>query len=305
MSNDYDIVIVESSIFQKRLTAFDTKDIPQNIIEKKEELKTSCSCFSMNYETKFSDWIEKKYPVYSKQSWKDNKTSSAKSGSRLHILPSNFTQENKSKKKITGLLNKLTESNSKTIVPQIEEEISSTSDKLSLYNLIWSFIETSCKTQFIHLIKLYGDKYNVNVFTDFVNKKKWYPDDFILNQPVLFLSDEEYDIYCKYVKWKTSQTNILNAWCVLWKNSNSKSVDLFDKLTNDIFHLLDECLSGNMKVKKHITDYCLDQIHTISRHYLCKNTIQRLKTIDQNLLESSSKFLVKDILDLEATSCAK
>ena len=303
MSNDYDIVIVESSIFQKQLMAFNARDIPENFIAKKQELKTSCSCFSMNYETKFSDWIEKKYPAYSKQSWKDNKNSFTKTGNRLHILPLDFTKENKTKKRITGLLNKLTESNSKTLMPQIETEISSSVDKVTVYNLIWSFIETSCKTQFIHLIQFHGEEFNDNMFTDFVNNKKWYPHEFILNQQVLLLSDEEYDVYCKYVKWKTSQANIMNAWCAVWNNKEKH--DLFEKLVDDIFYLLDDCLSNNIKVKKHIIDYCLDHLHTISKHYVRHNTIQKLKKIDQNLLESSSRFLVKDILDMEATSCVK
>ena len=129
MLNDNDIITIDVSVFQKHLASFNNIDISPSSLKKKQELESTYSRFSTNHENKISDWIEKKH--HQSKYWKDYKHySTPKPNNRLHILPSNFTEEDKSKKKFTGFMNKLTESNSSTIIPQIQQEISNSSQRM-------------------------------------------------------------------------------------------------------------------------------------------------------------------------------
>ena len=298
MLNENDIITIDISTFHKQLMKFDDVNISSNYIKKKQDLESSHTCFSMDYENRFSDWIEKKHYI-AKHSWKDNRNQkqnlTGKTGNRLHILPVNFTEEEKTKKRFTGFMNKLTETNSHTIIPQINDEISNSSQKDVLYKIIWNFIEISAENRYIKILNNYDQTYNLDAFTKYVIENNWYPHDYILNKNILNLPDSEYDVYCEYVKWKKQKINILKGWCGLWKKE--ENIDLFETLLENIFNVLDTTIKNNPRERKHVVDYCLENLNIILERCDYKRYIYKLTNINESNIETSSKFLLRNILE--------
>jgi len=295
MLNDNDIITIDVSIFQKQLGSFNNLNISPSSLKKKQELESSYSCFLSNHENKITEWIEKKH--HQNKYWKDHKHYvTPKPNNRLHILPSNFTEEDKSKKKFTGFLNKLTESNSSTIIPQIQQEISNSSQKDVLYKIIWNFIEKSSEKKYIQLLNYYDKEYNMIHFKKYISDNEWYPSEYILNKNILNLSENEYDIYCQYVKWKKQQINILKGWCSFW--DKKENIEHFETLTGNIVNFLESILINISKEKKHLADYCLEYLFVIMNHNKYEKYSERLHQIPLSNLESSSKFLLKNLLEI-------
>ena len=296
MLNDNDIITIDISIFQKQLMSFNNVDISPNNLKKRQDLESSFSCFSNNHENKISDWIEKK-PYHNKY-WKDSTRHcvAPKSNNRLHILPLNFTEEDKSKKKFTGFMNKLTESNTHTILPQIKQEILISSNKDTLYKIIWNFIENSSEKKYIQLLKYYDNEYNVNHFKKYISENQWYPSDIILNKNILKLTEDEYDIYCQYVKWKKQQINILKGWCMFWNKGENE--EYFQILIDNVLTHLEPIVVNISKEKKHILDYYLEYLCIIMNRNKYETYFERIQQMPITNLESSSKFLLKNLLEI-------
>jgi hypothetical protein len=296
MLNDNDIITINISIFQKQLALFNNVDISPNNFKKRQELESSFSCFSTNNEHNISDWTEKK--SYNCKYWKDNNRHcvAPKSNNRLHILPLNFTEEDKSRKRFIGFMNKLTESNALTILPQIEQEISNSTQKDVLYKIIWNFIENSSDKKYIQLLKYYDKEYNFNHFKKYISENQWYPSEFILNKNILNLKEDEYDIYCQYVKWKKQQINTLRAWCNFWKKDDV--TENFERLIESVFNHLEQVIVNISKERKHILDYYFEFLYIIINRDQHKKYSERIQQLPIANLESSSKFLLKNLLEI-------
>jgi len=193
-------------------------------------------------------------------------------------------------------MNKLTESNALTILPQIEQEISNSTQKDVLYKIIWNFIENSSDKKYIQLLKYYDKEYNFNHFKKYISENQWYPSEFILNKNILNLKEDEYDIYCQYVKWKKQQINTLRAWCNFWKKDDV--TENFERLIESVFNHLEQVIVNISKERKHILDYYFEFLYIIINRDQHKKYSERIQQLPIANLESSSKFLLKNLLEI-------
>ena len=209
---------------------------------------------------------------------------------RLYILSSNFTEDSKVKKQLTGYLNKLTKQNTNTLYPKIQEIVKENDD--TLYDIIWDFIKNSPDELYINVLKFFDDQKTEKKYEDYVINKRWMPTDVILNNNLLKNDESLYDIYCDYVKLKKEVMNVNKAWCLIFKDIREKH----DGILQDLYELFDKY--NQSKVHKHIADFSLEQMFIFLKETQNKNFIQKFKELDLKRFESSTKFLIMNIIEL-------
>ena len=318
----YDIIKIEPTIFKDYYNKLNKNELNPFLSKKKAEIYTSI-CFHTTYEsyyhadkddeqngTRFNSHsysgnkhaYKHKYTSYKKNNahranHNQHDTNSihdnnAHGSHRLYILNTNFTEESKIKKQFTSHLNKLTKQNAELIYPKIKEILKEPT--YILYDIVWDFIKKSPEELYINILKFFETQITDKKYEQYVANKEWLPVDDILNNNPLKNDENVYDVYCDYVKWKKEITNINKAWCLIFKETHAKH----NCMIEDIYNVFEKYKES--KSHKHVVDFSLEQIFLFFKYSKCKSNdiIHKLKQFDSKYFESSTKFLIMNIIEM-------
>jgi len=291
MNDIEDIIIINKEVFHEILLNNNLK-IPENILKKYNELIKNNNCFNSKYDPK-SVWEKKKAK---------NKIINSNIN-KLYLITSNISDDNNDKKKLTGLLNKITQLNKDNILKEIKNIIANNKDNIhilnSLINIVYIFIGKNDPKKFnliyIKILNLF-DNFNNNILYNYMNNyiinNIWEPYEFIIKYDIL--NNKYYNDYCEYIKWKNNQINIIKSFIYLYEN-NSKYLDILNILLNNINIKLNNYEKIN--TNKYIIDYLLELEYIILDKIKNENIILNLKKINLNILDNSTKFIIMNIIE--------
>lgn len=269
----------------------------ENLKKKANDLISNYNCFISNYDAK-SLWEKKKMIAQKKNNSKFNNTRN-----KPRVLLIDFSDEMKCKKEFTSYLNKLTDINKETIYNKISLFIKELNDEIlnSLFNVLINFIKVSSNTIYIDVLFLFDNNYiNKNIdsyITDFIAKKEWLPKEIIMDSKVLYNNDN-YDIYCSYVKLKKHSISIIKALMIIIKKLDNINNNYYQQLLSNIYSDINHYInSNNNNNNKHIIELLLDQLIILFDHSPNEDIINDLRKIDLKTFEYSTKFKIDKILD--------
>ena len=270
----------------------------ENLKKKANDLISNYNCFISNYDAK-SLWEKKKMIAQKKNNSKFNNTRN-----KPRVLLIDFSDEMKCKKEFTSYLNKLTDINKEIIYNKISLFIKELNDEIlnSLFNVLINFIKVSSNTIYIDVLFLFDNNYiNKNIdsyITDFICKKEWLPKEIIMDSKVLYNNDN-YDIYCSYVKLKKHSISIIKALMIIIKKLNNTNNNYYQQLLSNIYSDINHYInSNNNNNNKHIIELLLDQLIILFDHSPNEDIINDLRKIDLKTFEYSTKFKIDKILDI-------
>ena len=263
---------------------YNSIDIPQNILDKAVDIKNTYSCFNSYYDPKMI-WAKKIYNNKDKYNKPKNK-------SRFHIIIPDFTKKSELKRCLIGNLNKLSIKNKDNIYEKIKEIISLNNNIDDVFMIIWNYIKTSDNEIYINLLSLFDKGYLEtmidNLWDNYINNKEWDPPKYIYENNLLILNDE-YEMYCEYTKWKRGINNINKIWI------KYKQEHLIILLNNIADYIL---IIYNTSIYKYIIDILLEQLYKIISVIKYKSIIDKIKSIDIQNLDNSTKFFIYNIIEL-------
>jgi hypothetical protein len=284
---DDKVIKIHLSIFINR---YNNIKAPDNIINKAEQLRKTCNCFNSIYDPKMI-WEKK---LFNKKDKVVLNGANINNKGKVHIIIPDFSDNSNTKRTLVGYLNKLTVKNKDLIYEKIKELIVNNSHE-EVFLIIWSYIKCSTSDNIFIYIKLFD--YFDNLFLDniidklwknYLNNKEWIPPKYIYDNNLLLLNNE-YELYCDYIKWKRGIHN-LN---VMWIKYKSDDISL---LLNDIFDYMIECIS-NSNIHKYIIDIFMEQILKILNNHKDSSIINKIKLLDIKNFDSSTKFLIYNIIE--------
>jgi hypothetical protein len=263
---------------------YNSIDIPQNILDKAVDIKNTYSCFNSYYDPKMI-WAKKIYNNKDKYNKPKNK-------SRFHIIIPDFTKKSELKRCLIGNLNKLSIKNKDNIYEKIKEIISLNNNIDDVFMIIWNYIKTSDNEIYINLLSLFDKGYLEtmidNLWDNYINNKEWDPPKYIYENNLLILNDE-YEMYCEYTKWKRGINNINKIWI---KYKHEHLIILLNNIADYILIIY------NTSIYKYIIDILLEQLYKILSVIKYKSIIDKIKSIDIQNLDNSTKFFIYNIIEL-------
>ena len=275
------IIKIDIAYFQNRYDQIG--EIPENIKNKAIDLIENYNCFKSYYDPKMI-WAKK---VYNKK----EKTTAQKN--RFHIIIPDFTDNSLLKRKILGLLNKITNKNKLSLYDNIKDIIK-TNDNHIVIEIIWEYIKLNENDLYSNILsffdKDFSDNYIDSKWKKYIESREWDPPKLFYDNNILLLNDE-YDLYCDYVKWKKGVNNINNIWLKF----------KFEEIETLLYSLFDYTIViiKENKVYKHILDIYLEQILKILSVTKTPDIINKIRDLDNSNFNSSTKFIIYNILDLE------
>ena len=287
---DIGLVKINYNIFKTCLSNFNVSNtiISDNIVNKANELVNNYNCFVSNYDAR-SLWEKKKIIASNK-----NKAPKA----RPHIIYIDFSDDAKCKKEFISYLNKLTDVNKETIyyklssfIIQVDHEILNT-----LFDVLINFIKSSNNNIYIDVLYLFNKDYIENNITNYYNnylkENEWLPK-LIKNNYKSIFDDENYDVYCEYVKLKKSTISMIKALCIILKKINK--INIIEDIINNIFIDLNKYILTSDY--KHVNELLLDELSIIIDFLPKQKYINQVSSIDITNLDISTKFKITNIID--------
>jgi hypothetical protein len=309
---DDKVIKINLAIFQNRYN--NIIEVPENIISKAENLKKSCNCFNSFYDPKMI-WEKKLFNKKEKHAINNangnNSSSSVNNKSRVHIIIPDFSDISNTKRTLIGYLNKLTIKNKEVIYEKIKNIIHNNATE-EVFLIIWSYIKAtgvakgteaakgtggtgvsdSDNNLYIRLLEYFDAEFSeciINkLWESYKKNKEWLPPKYIFDNNLLLLNNE-YELYCDYIKWKKGIHN-LNT---LWVKYKPNDIPL---LLNDIYEYMTNCIN-NPTIHKYIIDIFMEQILKILKNYNDTSIIDKIKRLDIKTFESSTKFLIYNIIE--------
>jgi hypothetical protein len=290
---DDKVIKINLSVFHNR---YNKIEVPENIIMKAENLKKSCNCFNSFYDPKMI-WEKKLFNKKEKYAINNvngnNSNSGANNKNRVHIIIPDFSDFSNTKRTLIGYLNKLTIKNKDVIQEKIKDIIHSNNTE-EVFLIIWSYIKATESDNNIYVKLLeYFDTDFLNCIIDklwesYKNNKEWLPPKYIFDNNLLLLNNE-YELYCDYIKWKKGIHNLNTLW-IKYKKSD------IPHLLNDIYEYMMNCIN-DPAIHKYIIDIFMEQILKILKNYNDTSIIDKIKLLDIKTFESSTKFLIYNIIE--------
>lgn len=275
------IIKIEISYFEYKYK--DLTNVPENIVNKAIDLKSNYTCLNSYYDPKMM-WVKKNNIKKDKNYGQKN---------RFHIIIPDFTDDSILKRKITGLLNKLTTKNKATIYDNVKELINA-NDKDKIFDLVWDYVKSNDNNLYTNILTFFNDDFLKNKIDEkwnkYINNKEWDPPNTIYDNDILLLNDE-YDLYCDYVKWKKQINNLNNLWIKF-------KINELNILQDELFNHTTKILADNTSYK-HILDIFLEQLYKILNITKNNNIIDKIREFDIKKFNNSTKFLLYNILDLQ------
>lgn len=297
LENDLGFIKISIDKFNELYNNYNDENNNDNLNKKANDLISNYKCFISNYDAK-SLWEKKKMIAQKKINSKFNNTRN-----KPRVLLIDFSDEMKCKKEFTSYLNKLTDVNKEIIYNKISLFIKELNDDIlnSLFNVLINFIKISSNTIYIDVLFLFDNNYinnNINSYiTEFIDKKEWLPKEIIMDSKVLYNNDN-YDMYCSYVKLKKHSISIIKALMIIIKkldNTNNYYEELLSNIYSDINNYIN---TNNNNNNKHIIELLLDQLIILLNYFPNEDIINDLKKIDLKFFEYSTKFKIDKILDI-------
>ena len=301
---DVKVVKINLSVFQSRYNIY----VPENILNKAETLRKSCSCFNSFYDPKMI-WEKKLNNKKEKSLQIANNTAAGVGASsitgsnkgRFHIIIPDFSDTSCIKRTLIGYLNKLTSKNKDTIYDKIKVIIAGATGEAGLteiFLIVWSYIKATDSIDgenniYIKLLEYFDSAFlSVNIdrlCSSYLNNKEWIPPKFIFENNLLLLNNE-YELYCDYIKWKKGIHN-LN---IIWIKYKPAEIPV---LLDDIYAYLTENCIGNPSIHKYIIDIFIEQILKILNNYTYKPLVEKMRLLDVKSFDSSTRFLIYNIIE--------
>jgi hypothetical protein len=290
-NEDLGFIKITYDTFRASLDNFNNSQIviSDNIANKANDLINNYNCFVSNYDAR-SLWEKKKIIA-------SNKTV-ASSKSRPHIIYVDFSDETKCKKEFISYLNKLTDLNKDIIYNKISVFISKINDEIKtmLFDVLINFIKSSNNNIYIDVLYLFDDDYiktNITRFyNNYLNQCEWLPKEIKTEYKNIF-DEENYDIYCEYVKIKKTTLSIIKALCLILKKLDEPAI--IDKIINNIFNDLNEFIFKSEY--KHLTELLLDELAILIENVPTEENINNINMINTDNLDNSTKFKINNIVD--------
>jgi hypothetical protein len=298
MSDTADIIKIDLNVFLGMYKQVSKDNIPTTLNKKKQQL---CEEFKPSFElmNSFQNTTNHYNQHHSgnhnqnQSKYRNNSTTVSKTqANRLYIITSDFTEDSKIKKQFTGYLNKLTDSNKDIVLPKIKELLQNEAIHNIVYDIVWDFIKKQSKNIYNDILEYFDKDITTTYLQEYIDNKQWYPPAYVFDNNLLTSNEELYDMYCEYVKWKKTISNLNKTLCII-SNDNIN----YDRLIEDFFSLIQETIHNINQ--RHVLHFALEQIQIIMQSSkVNKNKyIDKLNCINVNDLESSCKFLIIDILD--------
>jgi hypothetical protein len=212
---------------------------------------------------------------------------------RVHIIIPEFTKTSETKRSLIGYLNKLSNKNKDFIYEKLKDIIDNSKDTLDeIFSIIINYIKTNDDNIYSEILDFFDKDFltsNINIYWDnYLANKEWNPPTYIYENNLLLLNDE-YDLYCDYIKWKKSIHNMNKVWI---KYKESELIILLNNICEHINYILNE------NVHKYILDILLEQIYKILCIKKYPEIIDKIKNIDLKKFDNSTKFLIYNIIEL-------
>lgn len=275
------IIKIDISYFEYKYK--DITNVPENIVNKAIDLKSNYSCLNSYYDPKMM-WVKKNNIKKDKNYGQKN---------RFHIIIPDFTDDSILKRKLTGLLNKLTTKNKATIYDNIKELINA-NDKDKIFDLVWDYVKSNDNNLYTNILTFFNDDFLKDKIDEkwnkYIKNKEWDPPSTIYDNNILLLNDE-YDLYCDYVKWKKQINNLNNLWIKF-------KINELNILQDELFNHTTKILADNTSYK-HILDIFLEQLYKILNITKNNDIIDKIREFDIKKFNNSTKFLLYNILDLQ------
>jgi vacuolar-type H+-ATPase catalytic subunit A/Vma1 len=221
-----------------------------------------------------------------------DKYNKPKAKNRFHIIIPEFSKTSEIKRSLIGYLNKLSHKNKENIYEKIREIINNNVMLDEIFNIILNYIKTSEDDIYCNILELFDKDYvalNIDkIWDNYLTNKEWNPPQYVYENNLLLLNDE-YDLYCDYIKWKKNIHNMNKVW-VKYKN------DELIVLLNNIYNHVEEII--NEDVHKYILDILLEQIYKLLSIKKYPEIIDKIKNIDIKNFDSSTKFFIYNIIEL-------
>jgi len=274
----------------------DDFELNENLIKKATDLINNYNCFISNYDAK-SLWEKKKIMALKKNKNNSNQLNNHRNKPRVILI--DFSDDMKCKKEFTSFLNKLTDVNKDIIYNKLKNFIKDITDdniKNSLFDVLINFIKLSPNIIYIDVLYLFDlDFINNNInnyFSNFILNKDWIPQDIIIENKILY-DNNNYDKYCLYVKLKKYSLSIIKALLIIFNKMNNLNdiIKLYSHISNDLFFYL------NTEHFKHIIELLLDELIIIFDYYKDTDILIKLKNINLDNFDYSTKFKIMKILD--------
>lgn len=287
---DDKVIKINLSVFKHLFNI--NNDVPNAIINKAENLKKSCNCFNSIYDPKMI-WEKKLFNKKEKFANNSEAASNVNNKGRVHIIIPDFSDSSNIKRTLIGYLNKLTLKNKDLIYEKIKIIIDNNNTD-EVFLIIWSYIKVSdCDNNiYIKLLEYFESEFLNNsinkLWNNYLNNDEWKPPNYIYENNLLLLNNE-YELYCDYIKWKKGIHNINIIW-IKYKNAN------ISQLLNNIYDYMIECIN-NPNIHKYIIDIFMEQILKILNNYNDNNIVEKIKLLDIKNFESSTKFLIYNIIE--------
>lgn len=200
-----------------------------------------------------------------------------------------FSREDKAKKELFSLLNKLTISNADKIIPKV----SIIEPYEPLFYIVIDFIKSNKKyfELYIKVLNLFPKEWLSNklhvVFND--NIDYWLiPANFINID--IYSNSCDYDMYCDYNKWKDSVL-VLTLLYLYYE----KKMEIVAK--NIHKHII-KYLSSNKTYMRHLIDPYIEQLKLLHKWI----NVSELNQIQKYELPSSSKFKIMNLHEIKNSS---
>jgi len=288
-NEDLGFIKINYDNFKNSLDNFNNSHIviSDTIANKANDLINNYNCFVSNYDAR-SLWEKKKIIA-------SNKTVTK---TRPHIIYVDFSDETKCKKEFISYLNKLTDLNKETIYNKISSFVSKINDdiKILLFDVLINFIKSSNNNIYIDVLYLFDDDYIKTNITRFYNnyltQNEWLPKEIKTEYKNIF-DEENYDIYCEYVKIKKTTLSMLKGLCLILKKLNK--TDIIDIIIHNIFNDLNEYIFKNEY--KHLTELLLDELAILIENVPSQENINNISMINTDNLDNSTKFKINNIVD--------
>lgn len=208
---------------------------------------------------------------------------------RISAFNCKFSREDKAKKELFSLLNKLTETNTNKILAKVNI----TEPYEPLFEIILEFIKSNKKYFYLYLkvLDLFCqrwllDKINV-VFND--NIDYWLiPSQFIKEN--IYSNSCDYDVYCEYNKWKDSVLVLTSLYLHYEKG--------MDTITKNIHKHIIKYLNTNENYMRHLIDPYIEQLMILHKWI----TQKMLEDIEKFNIPSSSKFKIMNLHEIKNSS---
>jgi hypothetical protein len=288
---DDTVIKIHLSIFLNRYNN-NNINIPENIVNKAEHLRKTCNCFNSLYDPKMI-WEKKLFNKKEKHGLNGINSFNINNKGKVHIIIPDFSDVSTTKRTLVGYLNKLTVKNKENIYEKIKEIINNNMNE-EVFLIIWSYIKVSINDNNIYIKLLdYFDNEFLNIIIDklwksYINNKEWEPPKYIYDNNLL-LQNNEYELYCDYIKWKKGIHNIN----IIWIKYKKDDISL---LLNNIFDYMIECIN-NPTIHKYIIDIFMEQILRILNNHKDISIINKIKLLDIKKFDSSTKFLIYNIIE--------